>query len=292
MNKKNIIKIINKELIILKDFVDGMTEEGTIQTIEVEMALSKTQDIYNVLKLLKDSNVNAVFEKYSTPTIEKQPVTNIPEASATEKITPTVIERKLYKEEEINANKEKEIHKSEDQVQNMEHVDELVKDITIETPQNIVEIEIPEEELVIEDSVNETGAEAITEPTIVKSTEVITTSERLKNEILADKFPEQRISINDMLSSFKQDKNIAALLKDRPVRDLKKAVKINDRIWYIKELFNNDSEKYNINIELLNQLDNLDQALAHIFTNFEWDQNKKSTISFLELIYRRFSNNQ
>ena len=94
-----------------------------------------------------------------------------------------------------------------------------------------------------------------------------------------------------MLAGLKSNKDIASAMKDRPISDLKAAIKLNDRIWFINELFAKNQDEFNTTVAHINQLSDLDEALAYIFNNYQWDQEKKSTISFLELIFRRFPSN-
>ncbi len=56
MNKKNLLKIINKELTILSDIVNDFSGEASIPPFEVDLALSKVKDIYGELLLLKNSS--------------------------------------------------------------------------------------------------------------------------------------------------------------------------------------------------------------------------------------------
>ena len=122
-----------------------------------------------------------------------------------------------------------------------------------------------------------------------------TVKESLPNhsgEIIADRFQNNSPSVNDMLSSSNLNKDLASHFKDRPIQNLKRAIKLNDRIWYIKELFNEDTQLFEQTVDQIDQSSTLDVVLAQLFKQFDWDQNKKSTISFLELIFRRFANQQ
>jgi len=293
MNRKNIIKIINKELTILKDVAEGFADDTEIHPIEIDLALSKTTDIYNMFSLLKDKNSLSELQtipqepKNTTQTIETK-------KEVIEKKPIEIIEDKIEKEIEEPI----EIEKEETPTQEIIEAEESANDSEpqIEAPEQINTPDtLPEEkeeefiDELYEDEIIEKTEKHITAPKPKTKKKVAEHKDEQMNNILADQFQEHTISINDMLSSFKKDKNLAALLKDRPVTNLKKAVKINDRIWYIKELFENNADNYSATIEKLNQLKDLDEALSYVFSEFTWDQNKKSTISFLELIYRRFA---
>ena len=190
-------------------------------------------------------------------------------------------EKKEYEviEEETIENNAIEEDTSNDEVI---HLDDSEPTITNQEPANIDEVE------------KESNAEPVLEKeNIVKRDEVEVESlnDKVSNgTIIADKFQNQQPSVNDMLAGFKKNTDLASRLKDRPISDLKTAIKINDRIWFINELFNKDSNLYETAINEINNFDNLDKALEFLFTNYTWDQNKKSTVSFLELVFRRFAN--
>lgn len=116
---------------------------------------------------------------------------------------------------------------------------------------------------------------------------------RIKKEkagIVADKFEVTKQSINDIIANSKRAKDIASMLKDKPITDLKKGISINDKIRFIKELFNGKSDNYQNAIDELNNSADLDEALDYLNKNFVWDQDKESFREFLELVYRRFVN--
>lgn len=319
MDKKSIIKILNQELVTLKDISEAFNASGPIHDIQIEMALSKSNDIYNLFRLLKDTNDNIEYKNLGPHDAEKKVQASKPEPkiNTIEEIaqeTPPVsteahsLDQESVKNDEINTESVQEASVEADEVSTNNdkskndatsnsselHNDTIATTTEVET--NIIEEDEPQP---IEDLTPELPKETTPEPVvgaaeetidevIPKSQENPKQNKAKKSSILADQFTEQKLSLNDMLSSFKKDKNLAASLKDRPVTNLKNAVKLNDRIWYVKELFNSDNDKYNETIDHVNNLSNLDEALSYIFENFEWDQNKKSTINFIELIYLRF----
>lgn len=167
----------------------------------------------------------------------------------------------------------------DEQIENKNNIDDQNTNI-IDTKADSKNVTIPaKNELIVENKKQSADNKNI-------NAETLNTS---KGEIMADKFNTNLTSVNDMLASFGKDKNLATLLIERPVTDLKKAIKLNDRVMYINELFNKDAVLFNTTVDKINNCKNLDQALAIIFQNFNWDQAKPATVSFLELVFRRFT---
>jgi hypothetical protein len=98
-------------------------------------------------------------------------------------------------------------------------------------------------------------------------------------------------SINDKLKE--SNGEMGALLKEAPIRDLKKAISINDRHRFIHELFRDDETMYERSIKTINGF--------HIFAEAEywiqrelkvklgWDTTLELVKTFDQLVKRRFS---
>lgn len=322
MNKKNLLKIINKELTILSDIVNDFSGEDPIHPFEVDMALSKVKDIYGELLLLKDSS-ESIALKVEADLMNR----SVQVASEKTLVNPKPNEEKPLVRVEQSAVSAEPVETEPPKV--IEEIDEKVAE-----PIDLVAVEEePDEEFLIDESAkledqqpkeekptaDEIADEVKEEdeeekpftvetfspkPESLASGILKTPKEESKTELpkepeqkakanggtIADKYQGHAPSINDMLAGVKKNKDLASALKDRPIKDLKTAIKLNDRIWYINELFNKDAGKYAETVEQINKQNDLDSALAYIFTRFKWDQNKKSTINFLELVFRRFAN--
>lgn len=316
MNKKNLLKIINKELTILSDIVNDFSGEEPIHPFEVDLALSKVKDIYGELLLLKDSSESIaskvemdLMERSAHSAIEKttdktgaknkQPLETVEQL--------VVVESAESVQPDTNDDNENEGTEANDLIAIDEEAEkELLPDEAAEpTEEKSAPIELAD--TFIEEHEDEKPFTVETfspKPESLASGILKTPKEEVKTETpkdpeqkaktnggtIADKYQGHTPSLNDMLAGVKKNKDLASALKDRPIKDLKTAIKLNDRIWYINELFNKDAGKYAETVEQINKQNDLDSALAYIFTHYNWDQNKKSTISFLELVFRRFAN--
>ena len=107
------------------------------------------------------------------------------------------------------------------------------------------------------------------------------------NEVMAS----QETSLNEKLKE--EVKEVAHVLNDAPVRDLRRAIGINDRFVFISELFRNDEVMYERSIKTINSFRILPEAQYWIERELKvklgWDENKESTRHFYQLVKRRFS---
>lgn len=98
-------------------------------------------------------------------------------------------------------------------------------------------------------------------------------------------------SMNDRL---KEDvKEVAHLLVDAPVRDLRRAIGINDRFVFISELFRGDEVMYERSIKTINGFRIFPEAEYWIERELKvklaWDETKDCTRHFYQMVKRRFS---
>lgn len=98
-------------------------------------------------------------------------------------------------------------------------------------------------------------------------------------------------SLNDKLKENVVE--IGHRLTDVPVRDLKRAIGVNDRFVFISELFRGDEVMYERSIKTINGFRILPEAEYWIERELKvklgWDETKPVTRHFYQLVKRRFS---
>lgn len=75
------------------------------------------------------------------------------------------------------------------------------------------------------------------------------------------------------------------------VVDLTKAISINDKFTFIKELFNNKGEEFSAAIQQLNQCANMDEAfdcLEALKKKYYWDSTATAYLSLCDLLRRKY----
>lgn len=107
------------------------------------------------------------------------------------------------------------------------------------------------------------------------------------NEMMAN----GEASLNDKLKE--EVLEVGHRLTEVPVRDLKKAIGINDRYHFISELFRGDEVMYERSIKTINGFRIFPEAEYWIERELKiklaWDENKPVTRQFYQLVKRRFS---
>jgi hypothetical protein len=102
---------------------------------------------------------------------------------------------------------------------------------------------------------------------------------------------EKKESLNDRL---KQDKTeVAHVLKESPIKDLRKGVGINERFTFVRELFRGDEAFYERSIKTINSFHIFSEAEYWINRELKykigWDEDKEIVKHFYQLVRRRFS---
>jgi hypothetical protein len=98
-------------------------------------------------------------------------------------------------------------------------------------------------------------------------------------------------SLNDKLKSDVSD--LKSALNDTPVRDLRKAIGVNDRYVFINQLFRGDEVMYERSLKTINGFRILPEAEywmeRELKVKLGWDENRETTRHFYQLVKRRFS---
>ncbi|MBS1509817.1 MAG: hypothetical protein JST86_03200 [Bacteroidetes bacterium] len=101
----------------------------------------------------------------------------------------------------------------------------------------------------------------------------------------------QSASLNDRLKQSSID--LGDSLTDAPIRDLKKAIGINDRFLYINELFRGDESMYERSIKTINSFSILPEAeywiQRELKTKLGWSDHNETVKQFVQLVKRRFT---
>jgi hypothetical protein len=112
-----------------------------------------------------------------------------------------------------------------------------------------------------------------------------------KQKEVHESITENKGSLNDKL---KQDKvELAHVLKDAPIKDLRKAIGVNDKFVFINDLFRGDEDMYERSIRTINSFHILPEAEYWMNRELKvilgWNDNNTTVQHFYQLVRRRFS---
>jgi hypothetical protein len=103
------------------------------------------------------------------------------------------------------------------------------------------------------------------------------------------------LTINEKISSQLGDKALSKTeqLSLKPISDIKLAITLNDKLLYVKDLFNGYNLAYSEAIEILNRFNSFEEAMRFLKTNYitknNWDSKPATTEKFYTLLKRRYA---
>ncbi|MEO6149258.1 MAG: hypothetical protein ABIN95_02600 [Mucilaginibacter sp.] len=157
-------------------------------------------------------------------------------------------------------------------------------EVVAEEPEPVAEEEVeeePEPAAVETEPINTFPAEEPAKPaTVAVETQPINTQPA-----------EQQVrTINQIISDQLAEKKTSTL---QPISDLKSAINLNDKLLYIKDLFNGYSLAYSEAIEILNRFTSFEEAERFLTANYvnknNWESKPTTTTKFYDLLKRRYA---
>ena len=106
--------------------------------------------------------------------------------------------------------------------------------------------------------------------------------------------PEEPLTINQKISAqLNKTSRLSEQLHTNTITDLKQAINLNDKLLYIRDLFNGYSLAYSEAIDLLNRCQTFAEAEEFLKTNYavknHWDTKQATVDKLYDLLRRRFS---
>lgn len=294
MNKKIIFEEIKRLSEVINEQTAAITSyTNVVPLIEIDIVLDNIKKLYQCYKDLSDCSSkpkNIVVDKKS----ETDKVISNVEHKFDEEIvnTPNVELSNKTLDEKDKKLDEKEIIS-----------EEITEQVIANQPQNVQEAEPtdlsfdknePATDLF---STTETEKEKVQQPSQRKKSKTTQSqgldlfAENNNKPIVADKFKDDKKSLNDIIAEQANNNSIASKMQQSPITDLKTAIRINEKFLFINNLFDGNMQDYNIFIDALNEKQNLNEA--NEFINLckeknEWDINNESYLMLIDLVSRRF----
>jgi hypothetical protein len=105
--------------------------------------------------------------------------------------------------------------------------------------------------------------------------------------------PERALTLNERLSAQAAANTSIPAASAAPIKDLKSAITLNDKMLFVRDLFNGYSLAYSEAIEILNRFSNFDDAERFLKTNYveknHWADKPATNEKFFDLLKRRFA---
>ncbi len=276
----------------VKLLLEGIVSYGDIPAPILDLAIAKTDRLKALLAELKNG------EKQSSVSIPEAVVDVVPKAEPKEEVKPVeqpepIVEILPKEEEPVETEMEKpEVVISEPEIVPEVEEEEPIKEepVAIEKPEPVEEKPhkkplFPKIEDVKfdEEEEKETKVEPATE--VVEKTEKKEISTERKATV-ADRLAADKTAVNERFES--QKGTVGQRVVTRPIDNIKKAIPINDRFRFQRDLFSNNVQEFNRALDHLETLASLDEAQKYITSQFSWDVESSTTNDFMALVERRF----
>jgi len=119
-------------------------------------------------------------------------------------------------------------------------------------------------------------------------TQTTRTEEKPKDvkQRVADSIKPDTTAVNEVYGKAKSSPKTTS--NNQPVSDILVAIGLNDRFFYTRELFNNDSALFKSTVTKLNNLPSFGTAKDYLLQSFNWDQENETVDQFLTVVKRRY----
>ncbi len=279
VNQSNIFKKIGYILNELQDQYEFLSENpDQLSELELELFLANANFLSDHVQIVK--KLNGI-----------RPIKELPQA-AEQKIVAAPVEE--VKEEQIaliqeTLNNDPKDHVELEEVIADNHREEMVDfDEDNEPEENEIAslTEIPQDDL--EDEVGPEPFLVLKEPI---QPILVEEKEEVQIQALDALSVTAKPTINDLLAGHKSA-NINEDNSSPIITDLKKAVNLNEKLLYIKDLFNGYNLAYSEAIEILNKLPDFKAADTFLKNNYavknHWDAKPGTVEKFYDLLKQRF----
>jgi len=313
--------VFNKIGVILKELNDQYTyleaNPDDMNELELELFVANAHFLSDHAEILNKLNLQLSTTKPALPPAKEEPKKEEPKQQEPKKIEAKTEQPKSeekFFEPVVRQPIKKQIAVSEEPellpVVNFEITPAAeIEQIADEEPEMIRhELDIEEiadwdeEEAEFEDeSVEEAVIEAdpISAGTEPKVTELVAEAAPEKpapaqptQPVEAPKDKDEVLTINQRMSAQLNKGGVADQPAGTPVADLKQAISLNDKLLYIKDLFNGYNLSYSEAIEILNRLGSFEDAERFLTKNYvtknNWESKADTAAKFYGLLKRRY----
>lgn len=282
MNKNKLITFILNDISELDMLTKCMESMETIPYAMHDLALQKVRNILSEFEQLSVESKEEV-QNSQIKTVASQPVEDKPNEPETIEVSVKPAVEKIEVVEKAQIEQPQEVDVKEDLVSQKKNATIEVDTVAVDKVR--VAIQEPEPVVIEELSAPEPVVEVQKE--VVKPVEVEIPAQ--VKEVVKPIVEQPKQAVNNPVITNERFKG-GRRFESRFVTNLKKALNLNDRLRYQRELFGGDMALLNSTIDKLNAMSSFGEAEAYVAENFNWDTTEGAAFEFMELLEARFTN--
>jgi hypothetical protein len=296
MNKKEILKKVAGIIAELNLKYEYLSQDPeNLNELELELFAANADFLSDHIVILQKLNQNSKSQhSEQTPPLNSESIKS-------ESLIQKPVEEHLIEEQDEPAIPEWKFELNNDSNQSFDYEDKAPEDL-FDRPLTKEELEVIEEKTQLKvqysddlETITEELPESViieensTEPEI-KILESVISEESL---MIKSDLEEQSLTMNDILASQTSQNTVSSQFNQRQVNDLKSLINLNDKLLFVRDLFNGYSLAYSEAIEILNRFDNFESADNFLKQNYlsknNWAEKQHVADKFYEILNKRFS---
>jgi hypothetical protein len=121
------------------------------------------------------------------------------------------------------------------------------------------------------------------EPEVISETPVIA-----EKPVIKKKPEEEKVYINEKLGEKTIKKDVSSKLQGQAIKNIAGSIGINDKFFFIRELFSGSAETFRLTMDELDEAHNFNDAYSLLMSKFQWDMDSEPVQLLLNLIRRKF----
>ena len=303
MNKKEIFKKVAGIIAELNEQYEYLSQDPeNLNELELELFAANADFLSDHIKILQKLNYST--KSYSPP---KEP-SIAAEAKTTEPLIMDKPAENLIKEMDTESTiPEWKFEIKDEAIQTFDYEEKAAQDL-FDRPLTEEEMEVikqktqlkvqPENdpEINMQDTVESvTREEELPEADMSPEFKILeqSTIPEPASSITAPDAEEHPLTINEILASQTSQSTVSSQFNQRQVKDLKSLINLNDKLLFVRDLFNGYSLAYSEAIEILNRFDNFESADNFLKQNYtsknNWAVKQSVADKFYEILNKRFS---
>lgn len=263
---------VREDLLLNEAKQQGEEITSAVEEIRPLSKRKKTENI-EVISLPEDPSVEPEAKDiWPMEVFTEAPIENEPEITETvEFIAEPIVEKAPETVEPVEPIIEPVVKK---QTETAELVEAIVEPVTKKQPETVEFVDNKEPELIM-------PVRTVAEASVTKK--------------LIEKAANDEIFTINQLFSKMDNKPVSKIdqLTIKPISDIKLAITLNDKLLYVKDLFNGYNLAYSEAVEILNRFNTFEEAMRFLNTNYvsknNWASKPTTTNKFYALLKRRYA---
>ena len=275
MEKEVLLSVIVSNLKEVEMMVDSFKGKEQIVPAFVKLTLQKIDNIRQELELFDQLNgLPLPFHQPGTSSIAE--VIPVPEIKKDEPVVPVIPKAESLAQQSAKEVVVLEIESPREAIQKTSPVVEAKPQV----------VAIPNSEVVEPETRN-------IKPTPIEVKEIIPSNvhtdeshSKPRHATLGDKLGGDKTSLMDKITGGKENPNTLSVGKQ--VDDIRKALGVNDRFLFSRELFGGNNNLMDQTINQINGFANFAEAGQFIASNFNWNGDDQTVQAFMNVVKRRY----